>query len=81
MSGITLAEACVLVDYLQEKLGISPAAFAPVGTVAAAVVGVGDGGAASMAAEEKEFDVVIEDVPTSARIAVIEKVRAVTSVC
>ncbi|OWM71534.1 50S ribosomal protein L12, chloroplastic-like [Punica granatum] len=80
ISGLSLAEARVLVDYLQEKLGVSAAAFAPVGAVAAPSAGTGDGGAAAAAVEEKtEFDVVIEDVPSSARIAVIKAVRALTS--
>ncbi|KAI4350683.1 hypothetical protein L6164_005113 [Bauhinia variegata] len=74
---LTLEEAKILVDYLQEKLGVSAAAFAPA-PVAAAPGGVG--AEAPAAAEEKtEFDVVIEDVPSNARIAVIKAARALTS--
>lgn len=60
---ITLEEARGLVDWLQSELGVSPAAFTPAATPAAAV-------------EKMEFDVVIEDVPSNARIATIKVVRA-----
>ncbi|XP_020202871.1 50S ribosomal protein L12, chloroplastic [Cajanus cajan] len=77
IAGLTLEEAKSLVDFLQDKLGVSAAAFAPVAAVAA------PGGAAveaPAAVEEKtEFDVVIEEVPSNARIAVIKAVRGLTS--
>lgn len=76
ISSLTLEEAKILVDYLQDKLGVSAASFAPV-AVAAAPGAPAD---APAAVEEKtEFDVVIEDVPSNARIAVIKAVRALTS--
>ncbi|XP_010554046.1 PREDICTED: 50S ribosomal protein L12-3, chloroplastic-like [Tarenaya hassleriana] len=79
ISSLTLEEARILVDYLQDKLGVSAAAFAPAAAVVAAP-GAGDGGGAAAAVEEKtEFDVVIDEVPSSARIAVIKAVRALTS--
>ncbi|OWM70654.1 50S ribosomal protein L12, chloroplastic-like [Punica granatum] len=78
ISNLTLAEARVLVDLLQDKLGVSAAAFAPAAAVVAAPAG-GDGGAAAAVEEKTEFDVVIEDVPSNARIAVIKAVRALTS--
>lgn len=78
IAGLTLEEAKGLVDFLQDKLGVSAAALAPVAAVAAAPGAGGDAGAA--APEEKtEFDVVIEDVPSNVRIAVIKAVRALTS--
>ncbi|XP_022134069.1 50S ribosomal protein L12, chloroplastic-like [Momordica charantia] len=79
ISNLTLEEARLLVDFLQDKLGVSAAAFAPAAVVAApGAAGAGD--AAAEAVEEKtEFDVVIEDVPSNARIAVIKAVRALTS--
>ncbi|KAF3775701.1 50S ribosomal protein L12-1 [Nymphaea thermarum] len=75
---LTLEEARSLSDYLQEELGVSPAAFAP------AAVGVAPGAAgaaeAAPAVEEKtEFDVLIVDVPSNARIATIKVVRALTN--
>ncbi|XP_050382257.1 50S ribosomal protein L12, chloroplastic-like [Argentina anserina] len=76
ISSLTLEEARILVDYLQDKLGVSAAALAPAAAVAAAP-GLGD--AAAVVEEKTEFDVVIEEVPSNARIAVIKAVRALTS--
>ncbi|CAI0418984.1 unnamed protein product [Linum tenue] len=76
ISSLTLEEARILVDYLQDKLGVSAAAFAP------AAVAVAPGAAVAEAetpVEKTEFDVVIEEVPSNARIAVIKAVRALTS--
>ncbi|GMI86909.1 ribosomal protein L12-A, RIBOSOMAL PROTEIN L12 [Hibiscus trionum] len=77
ISNLTLEEARTLVDYLQEKLGVSAAAFAPAAAPAAAP-GAADAGAAAVE-EKTEFDVVIEEVPSNARIAVIKAVRGLTS--
>ncbi|CAM8888234.1 hypothetical protein QQ045_026548 [Rhodiola kirilowii] len=77
ISNLTLAEASILVDYLQEKLGVSAASFAP---AAALVAAPGAGGDAPAVVEEKtEFDVMIDEVPSNARIATIKAVRAITS--
>lgn len=77
ISNLTLEEARSLVDYLQDKLGVSAASFAP---AAVAVAEPDAGGAGAAAVEEKtEFDVVIEEVPSNARIAVIKAVRGLTS--
>ncbi|CAF1920384.1 unnamed protein product [Brassica oleracea] len=77
ISSLTLEEARILVDYLQDKLGVTPLSLAP---AAAAVAAPGDGGGAAAVAEEQtEFDVVINEVPSSSRIAVIKAVRALTS--
>ncbi|KAK6913110.1 Ribosomal protein L7/L12, oligomerization [Dillenia turbinata] len=78
LSNLTLEEARILVDWLQEKLGVSAAVPVPAG------VAVSPGGppadAAAAAPEEKtEFDVVIEEVPSNARIATIKAVRVITS--
>ncbi|KAJ8465480.1 hypothetical protein OPV22_028032 [Ensete ventricosum] len=76
---LTLEEARSLVDHLQDRLGVSAAAFAPA-AVAVAPGAAADAGGAPAAVEEKtEFDVVIEDVPSNARIATIKVVRALTS--
>ncbi|PUZ55494.1 hypothetical protein GQ55_5G216700 [Panicum hallii var. hallii] len=79
IAGLTLEEARSLVDHLQERLGVTAAAFAPAAVVAAP--GAGGAGAAEEAApvEKTEFDVVIDEVPSSARIATIKVVRALTS--
>ncbi|KAL4367240.1 hypothetical protein GQ457_05G018430 [Hibiscus cannabinus] len=63
-SNLTLEEACTLVDYLQEKLGVSTAAE--------------DAGAV-VVEEKTKFDVVMEEVPSNARIGVIKAVRGLTS--
>ncbi|XVF14088.1 hypothetical protein REPUB_Repub09cG0027100 [Reevesia pubescens] len=76
ISSLTLEEARTLVDYLQEKLGVSAAAFAPAAFAVAAPAA--DAGAA-VVEEKTEFDVVIEEVPSNARIAVIKAVRVLTS--
>ncbi|KVI09161.1 50S ribosomal protein L12, chloroplastic-like [Cynara cardunculus var. scolymus] len=77
ISNLTLGEAQKLVEYLQEKLGVTAASFAPAAVVAAPG---GAGAEAPAAVEEKtEFDVVIDEVPSNARIATIKAVRALTS--
>ncbi|XP_061353300.1 large ribosomal subunit protein bL12c [Gastrolobium bilobum] len=77
IAGLTLEEAKTLVDFLQDKLGVSAAAFAPAAVAASPAGAVAD---APAAVEEKtEFDVVIEEVPSNVRIAVIKAVRAMTS--
>lgn len=78
ISSLTLQEVCNLVDYLQDKLGVSAAAFAP--TAAVGVAPGAPGAEAPAVVEEKtEFDVVIDEVPSNARIAVIKAVRALTN--
>ncbi|GJN15258.1 hypothetical protein PR202_gb02154 [Eleusine coracana subsp. coracana] len=79
IAGLTLEEARGLVDHLQDRLGVSPAAFAPAAVVAMPGAGAGGAAAAEAPAEKTEFDVVIEEVPSSARIATIKVVRALTS--
>lgn len=76
ISDLTLSDAQKLVEYLQETLGVSAASFAPVAAVAA----TGAVADAPAAVEEKtEFDVIIDEVPSNARIATIKAVRAITS--
>jgi large subunit ribosomal protein L7/L12 len=80
IAGLTLEEARSLVDHLQERLGVSAAAFAPAAVVAApGVGGAGSGAEEEAPAEKTEFDVVIDEVPSSSRIATIKVVRALTS--
>ncbi|TVU35653.1 hypothetical protein EJB05_17554, partial [Eragrostis curvula] len=71
IAGLTLEEARTLVDHLQERLGVSAAAFAPAAVVAAPA-GAGAGAEAEAPAEKTEFDVVIDEVPSSARISTIK---------
>jgi large subunit ribosomal protein L7/L12 len=72
IQGLTLLEASQLVKLLEEKLGVSAAAAAPVAVAGAAV-------AAAPAAEEKtEFTVVLTAAGPN-KINVIKAVREVTS--
>ncbi|KAG9149637.1 hypothetical protein Leryth_022920 [Lithospermum erythrorhizon] len=75
ISSLTLAEAQTLVEYLQDKLGVSAASFA----AGPAIVAPAAAEAAPVIEEKTEFDVVIEEVPSNARIATIKAVRAITN--
>ncbi|XP_015066505.1 50S ribosomal protein L12, chloroplastic [Solanum pennellii] len=77
ISNLTLADAQKLVEYLQDKLGVSAASFAPAAVVAAPGGAAAD--APAVVEEKTEFDVVIDEVPSNARIATIKAVRALTS--
>jgi large subunit ribosomal protein L7/L12 len=78
VKSLTLEQARILTDRLQEELGVTAASFAP-----AAGAAPGAGGAAVEAApvveEKTEFDLFLDEVPSSARIAVIKAVRSLTS--
>ncbi|KAJ6800775.1 uncharacterized protein M6B38_201930 [Iris pallida] len=78
ISSLTLDEARSLVDFLQDRLGVSAAAFAPAAAVAAPGA-AGDAVGPAVVEEKTEFDVVIEEVPSNARIATIKVVRALTN--
>jgi large subunit ribosomal protein L7/L12 len=69
--GLSLLEAAGLVKKLEERLGVSAAAAAPVAVAAT--------GAAAPAAEEKtEFQVILKDMGAN-KIQTIKAVREVTS--
>lgn len=74
IKGLTLLEASELVKALEETLGVSAAAAAPV--VVAGVAGAA--GAAAPAEEKTEFNVVLTAVGAN-KINVIKAVREVTS--
>jgi large subunit ribosomal protein L7/L12 len=71
--GLTLKEAKELSDYLKDVHGIEPASG---GGVMMAAPGAGDGGGEA-AAEQTEFDVVLESFGDK-KIGVIKVVRAAT---
>nr|Q06036.1 RecName: Full=Large ribosomal subunit protein bL12cy; AltName: Full=50S ribosomal protein L12-2, chloroplastic; AltName: Full=CL12-2; Flags: Precursor [Secale cereale]CAA48414.1 ribosomal protein L12 [Secale cereale] len=73
IAGLTLEEARNLVDHLQERLCVSAASFPP------AAAGLRAAAVEEAPVEQTEFDVVIEEVPSSARIATIKIVRALTN--
>lgn len=77
LKSLTLEEARNLVDWLQAELGVSAAAFAP--AAAGPAAGAAAVEAAPVVEEKTEFDVMIEEVPTSQRIAVIKAIRALTT--
>jgi large subunit ribosomal protein L7/L12 len=75
LKSITLLEAAELVSQIEETFGVD--ASAPVG--GGMMMAAGPAAAADAVEEKTEFDVVLEDVPSDKRIAVIKAVRALTS--
>ncbi|XP_004489259.1 large ribosomal subunit protein bL12c-like [Cicer arietinum] len=75
ISSLTLEQAKTLVDYLQDKLGVTAASFAPAAVAAAPAAAEAE----AVVEEKTEFDVVIEEVPSNSRIAAIKAVRGLTS--
>jgi len=73
IQGLTLLEASQLVKLLEEKLGVSAAAAAPV-----VVAGAGPAAAAPAVEEKTEFNVVLMAAGAN-KINVIKAVREVTS--
>jgi large subunit ribosomal protein L7/L12 len=73
IKGLTLLEAADLVKKLEETLGVSAAAAAPV-----VMAGAAGAGAAAPAEEKTEFNVVLTAVGSN-KINVIKAVREVTS--
>jgi large subunit ribosomal protein L7/L12 len=69
--GLSLLEAAALVKKLEERLGVSAAAAAPVAVAAA-------GAAAPVAEEQTEFQVILKDFGAN-KINTIKAVREVTS--
>jgi large subunit ribosomal protein L7/L12 len=69
--GLSLLEAAALVKKLEERLGVSAAAAAPVAVAAA-------GAAAPVAEEKTEFQVILKDFGAN-KINTIKAVREVTS--
>ncbi len=74
--GLSLLDAAALVKKLEERLGVSAAAAAPV--MVAGAAGAGAAAAAAPAEEKTEFTVVLTAVGAN-KINVIKAVREVTS--
>jgi len=74
IESLSVLELSDLVKGLEDRFGVTAAA--PVGVVAAAVDGPG---AAPVAEEQTEFDVVLTGVPADKKIQVIKVVREITS--
>ena len=76
---ITLLEASELVTQIEATFGVD--ASAPVGGFVAAptAAGAAGGGAEAAAEEQTTFDVILEDVASDKRVAVLKFIRALTS--
>jgi large subunit ribosomal protein L7/L12 len=74
---ITLLEAAELVAQIEEAFGVDASAPAG-GGMMMAMPAPGGGEEAPAAVEQTEFNVILEEVPTAKRIAVIKVVRALT---
>ncbi|HZY57759.1 MAG: 50S ribosomal protein L7/L12 [Actinomycetota bacterium] len=74
IENMTVLELSELVKALEERFGVSAAAFAAAPAAAAAPTG---DGAAAVEEEQTEFDVVLQS-PGEKKIAVIKEVRAAT---
>ena len=72
IAGLTLKEAVDLADYMKDTYGIEPAAGGAV-----MMAGGGGGDDAGEAAEQTEFDVILEAAGDK-KIQVIKEVRAIT---
>ena len=76
LKSITLLEAAELVSQIEETFGVD--ASAPVG--GGFVMPTGDGGGSVATIEEKtSFNIILEDVPTDKRVAVLKVIRNLTS--
>lgn len=74
---LSLLEASELVKQIEEEFGVDASAPASGGMMMAAAPGAG-GGAEEAAEEQTEFDVVLEEVPSDKKIAVLKIVRGIT---
>lgn len=74
LKSLTLLEAAELVSQIEETFGVD--ASAPAG--GAMMMAPGAAPAAAVVEEQTEFNVIIDDVPSAKRIAVIKVVRALT---
>ena len=73
---ITLFEASELVAQIEETFGVD--ASAPVGGFVAAPGAAGGGGAVEAAEEQTTFNVILEDVASDKRVAVLKVIRNLT---
>ena len=76
LKSITLLEAAELVSQIEETFGVDASAPVGGGMMMAAMPGAAGG---EEVEEKTEFDVVLESVDSSKRIAVIKAVRGLTS--
>nr|YP_009398991.1 ribosomal protein L12 [Cliftonaea pectinata]ARW68107.1 ribosomal protein L12 [Cliftonaea pectinata] len=78
LKSLTLLEAAELVKQIEEVFGVDASSVANPGMVM--LSNDGSSAAADEAIEEKtEFDVILEDVPSAKKIAILKVVRSLTS--
>jgi large subunit ribosomal protein L7/L12 len=78
---LSLLEASELVSQIEEAFGVDASASAGGGMMMMAPGAMAGGGAAAAAEPEEEkteFDVVLEDVPSDKKIAILKVVRGLT---
>ena len=76
LKSITLLEAAELVSQIEETFGVDASASVGTGFLPAG----GEGASGQEAAEEKtSFDIILEDVPSDKRVAVLKVIRNLTS--
>nr|YP_009105184.1 ribosomal protein L12 [Pseudochlorella signiensis]AIT93842.1 ribosomal protein L12 [Pseudochlorella signiensis] len=76
LKSITLLEAAELVSQIEETFGVDASASVGAGFMPAS----GEGAGGQEAAEEKtSFDIILEDVPSDKRVAVLKIIRNLTS--
>ncbi len=73
---LTLLEAAELVKGIEETFGVSAAA--PTGGIIMAAPGAAPAAAAEAVEEQTEFTVVLEEVPSDKKIAILKVVRELT---
>ena len=76
LKSLTLLEAAELVKQIEETFGVSAAA--PVGGMMMAAPGAAAGAAEEPEEEKTEFDVILEELPSDKKIAVLKVVRSLT---
>lgn len=77
LKSITLLQAAELVSEIEQTFGVD--ASASVGASFAQVAGEGGAGSQEAAEEKTSFNVVLQDVPSDKRVAVLKAIRNLTS--
>lgn len=77
LKSITLLEAAELVSQIEQTFGVD--ASASVGSNFAQVAGEGGVGSQEAAEEKTSFNVILQDVPSDKRVAVLKAIRNLTS--
>jgi len=78
LKSLSLLEASELVKQIEEAFGVDASASAGGGMMMMAPGAAGAAAPAEEAEEKTEFDVVLEEVPSDKKIAILKVVRAIT---